>query len=236
MRKKGLVKVMMLVVAVALVSVGCAKKPKINLAHLRDGGNGGVNGAQNANYVDDFNVDGEFANNGQPSIPGGNGGDATFVGDANGNGGANGVNGANGAGAAGSWGAANAPVNIGSGADAFLNNAQPWNEKVYFDYNRYEIKPSQRPVLDRLADALSKNNQDIVIEGHCDERGSAEYNRSLSERRALAIRDYLKNSGIDSARMHTLSYGVDRPEIPNARTEQEHSKNRRGQFLLGDRK
>ena len=233
MRKKGLVKVMMLVVAVALVSVGCAKKPKINLTHLRDGGDGGVNGAQNANYVDDFNVDGEFANNGQPGIPGangGNGGDATFAGGANGNGGANG------GGAAGTWGAANAPVNIGGGADAFLNNAQPWNEKVYFDYNRYEIKPSQRPVLDRLADALSKNNKSIVIEGHCDERGSAEYNRSLSERRALAIRDYLQNLGIDGARMHTLSYGVDRPEIPNARTEQEHSKNRRGQFLLGDKK
>ncbi|MBO4345584.1 MAG: OmpA family protein [Victivallales bacterium] len=225
MRKKGLVKVMMLVAAVALVSVGCAKKPKINLAHLREGGNGGGNGMPNTAEVDGFDVNGGFVANDQPGIPGGNGGDATFAGGANG-----------GNGAAGTWGDANAPVNIGGDAAAFLNNAKPWNEKVYFDYNRYEIKASQRPVLDRLADVLSKNNQGIVIEGHCDERGSAEYNRSLSERRALAIRDYLQNMGIDAARMHTLSYGVDRPEIPNARTEQEHSKNRRGQFLLGDRK
>ena len=223
MGKNGLFRIMMVVVAVALVTVGCAKKPKINLANLREGGaNGATNvGMPTTPNVDDFNVNGQFDSNNQPSIPGGNGSDSNLA------------NGGNGAG--GNWSDAKAPLSVG-GANDFLSNAQPWNEKVYFDYNRSEIKPSQRPVLDRLAEALSKNNQGVVIEGHCDERGSAEYNRGLSERRALAIRDYLNTLGIDNARMQTLSYGVDRPEIPNAKTEEQHSKNRRGQFLVGDRK
>lgn len=220
MGKKGLIKIMMVVVAVALVSVGCAKKPKIHLENLREGGSAGASGMPRTANVDSFSVDGEFATDGQPGIPGANSADQN----------ANGANGAS-----GKWSDANAPLNVG-GASDFLSNAQPWNEKVYFDYNRYEIKASQRPVLDRLAEALSKNNQGVVIEGHCDERGSAEYNRGLSERRALAIRDYLCTLGIDASRMQTLSYGVDRPEIPNAKTEEQHSKNRRGQFLVGDRK
>ena len=213
---------MMVVVAVALVSVGCAKKPKIHLENLRDGGGNGATGMgmPNTANVDGFTADSEFAVNEQPTIPGAGAGDQK----------AN-----SGKGASGNWSDTKAPLNVG-GANDFLANAQPWNEKVYFDYNRYEIKASQRPVLDRLAEALSKNNQGVVIEGHCDERGSAEYNRGLSERRALAIRDYLSTLGIDTARMQTLSYGVDRPEIPNAKTEEQHSKNRRGQFLVGDRK
>ena len=72
-----------------------------------------------------------------------------------------------------------------------------------------------------------------MIEGHCDERGSDEYNRSLSERRSLAVKDYLASLGVNAARMRTVSYGEDRPDVPNARTEQEHQLNRRAQFLVG---
>lgn len=213
MARNGFVKVLMFVAAVAIVTVGCAKKPKLNLAHLRDGANGG---AGVTDVAEPFSPDGVTASEdfggGAANFEGGNGGN----------------------GAAGEWGAANAPANIGGAADNFLVNAQPFSDKVYFDYNRYEIKSSQRPVLDKLAEALTGNNKGLVIEGHCDERGSAEYNRSLSERRALAIRDYLKALGIDTNRMHTISYGVDRPEIPNATTEEQHRLNRRGQFLIGD--
>jgi len=222
MGKNGLFRVMMVVVAVALISVGCAKKPKIHLENLRDGGGAnGATGMPTTANVDGFSVDGDFANNGQPNFSDGNSAGQQNAGGANGT--------------DGRWSDTKTPLNINSAND-FLANAQPWNEKVYFDYNRSEIKPSQREVLDRLAAALSKNNKGVVIEGHCDERGSAEYNRGLSERRALAIREYLHDLGIDNARMQTLSYGIDRPEIPNAKTEAEHSKNRRGQFLVGDKK
>jgi len=225
MGKKGLVKIMMVVVAVALVTVGCAKKPKINLAELRDGNSVAASNMPGAGEnVDGFSVDGQFANDGQPSIPGGAGADQNA-----GNAGNSG-NGAN-----GNWVDAKAPVNIG-GASDFLKNATAWDEKVYFAYNSAEIDKNERQKLDRLAENLSKNNQGVIIEGHCDERGSSEYNRALSERRALAIRKYLSTLGIDNARMLTLGYGIDRPEIPNAKNEKEHSMNRRGQFLLGDRK
>lgn len=210
MVKFGVCKVLALLAVAALLSTGCQKKPKLNLAHLRDASNGGA--AMGAGDADNF-------------IAGDNGGDVSVDPfDNNGNGAGNG------------WSGLDSPVAVGDAA-AYLNNAKAWNEKVYFDYNRYEIKASQRQVLDRLAEHLNQNaGLAVVIEGHCDERGSDEYNRSLSERRALAIRDYLNALGIDNGRMFTLSYGEDKPDVPNASTEEEHKLNRRGQFLVGDKK
>ena len=219
MGKKGLFRIMMVVVAVALVTVGCAKKPKINLAELREGSSVAVStGMPSAGNDGGFSVD-QFENGGQPGIPG----DAE-----NGQNATNGGKGAN-----GNWVDAKAPITV-AGASNFLKNATAWDEKVYFAYNSSEIDKAERVKLDRLAEALGKNSQGVIIEGHCDERGSSEYNRALSERRALAIRKYLNTLGIDNARMMTLGYGIDRPEVPNAKTEKEHSLNRRGQFLLGD--
>ena len=218
---KGILNVLCVVACVAMLLAGCAKKPKINLANLRDNGGNSSNVPGGGAEFDPNN----FVPGGEPTIPG--------LGDGA-NGGAN-ANAANGT--PEGWTAMNNPVDAGAGANQYINNPQPWNGKVYFDYNRYEIKTSERPVLDKLADFLAKNgNKMLVIEGHCDERGSDEYNRALSERRALAIRDYLKDLGIDVARMFTISYGEDKPEVAGATTEAEHRLNRRGQFLFGDRK
>ena len=214
---KGIVNVLCVAACVAMLLVGCAKKPKINLANLRE------NSANASNVPGggaEFDPNG-FVPGGEPAIAGLN--DGTN---------ANATNGA-----PAGWSDMNKPVDAGAGANEYINNPQPWNGKVYFDYNRYEIKASERPVLNKLADFLAQNgNKMLVIEGHCDERGSDEYNRALSERRALAIRDYLKDMGIDAARMFTISYGEDKPEVAGATTEAEHRLNRRGQFLFGDKK
>lgn len=203
-------------VCVTMLFVGCAKKPRINLANLRENTAGGdaVPGGEG------FESAG-FVPGGQPPVP------------------VEGDNILNGKGdnLPKGWSGMDKPVDAGDGANAYIKNPQPWNGKVYFDYNRYEIKESERPVLNKLADFLTQNGDKLlVIEGHCDERGSDEYNRALSEKRALAIREYLHDSGVDTARMFTISYGEDRPEVAGATTEAEHRLNRRGQFLFGDKK
>ena len=133
----------------------------------------------------------------------------------------------------GTWSDVNAAL-AGSDAENFVKNGQYFAQKVYFDFNRSEVRPSERPKLEALANHLQSNPTfGVVIEGHCDDRGSDEYNRSLSERRSLAVKDYLVSLGIAADRMRTVSYGEDRPDVPNARTEQEHQLNRRAQFLVG---
>ncbi len=75
----------------------------------------------------------------------------------------------------------------------------------------------------------------LIIEGNCDERGTEEYNRSLGERRALALREALSNAGIDPQRIRTISYGKDKPADPG-HDESAWAKNRRGDFVLCHRK
>ncbi len=106
--------------------------------------------------------------------------------------------------------------------------------RVYFAFDRSAIGEAERPKLERIANYLNESPEyQLVIEGHCDERGSAEYNRGLGERRALAVRDYLVDLGISQNRLHTVSYGIERPTIPNATTEREHARNRRAEFRVG---
>jgi peptidoglycan-associated lipoprotein len=71
----------------------------------------------------------------------------------------------------------------------------------------------------------------LLIEGHCDERGTEEYNRALGERRALALREALAAAGIDASNVRTISYGKDKPADPG-HDESAWSKNRRGEFIL----
>ncbi len=105
---------------------------------------------------------------------------------------------------------------------------------VYFAFDRSAIGEAERPKLERIAAYMVESPEyHLVIEGHCDERGSAEYNRGLGERRALAVRDYLVDLGIESNRLHTVSYGIERPAVPNATTEREHARNRRAEFRVG---
>jgi peptidoglycan-associated lipoprotein len=83
---------------------------------------------------------------------------------------------------------------------------------VFFDFDSYSIRSSERPKLEAIAAWLNSNaGAKVVMAGHTDDRGTTQYNLGLGERRALATRDYLLGLGIDAARMSTVSYGEERP-------------------------
>jgi peptidoglycan-associated lipoprotein len=102
---------------------------------------------------------------------------------------------------------------------------------VLFDYDSARIRPSEISKLEAVAAYLRSNPGKLVIEGHCDERGTAEYNRALGERRALAARDELVKLGIEASRMSTISYGKDRP-VDMGHDEAAWAKNRRCEFVV----
>jgi peptidoglycan-associated lipoprotein len=103
---------------------------------------------------------------------------------------------------------------------------------VHFEYDSSAVKPGEKAHVKAVADYLKANMADAVeIEGHCDERGTEEYNRSLGDRRALALREALAAQGVDPMRVDTISYGKDRP-VDTGRSEAAHRKNRRGEFVL----
>ena len=110
-------------------------------------------------------------------------------------------------------------------------------QDVHFDYDKSEIGPEQQSILQADATALktifSMDTSFVVtIEGHCDERGSAEYNIGLGDRRAAATRDALVNMGISSDKLKTISYGKERPVCTDA-TEDCYARNRRAHFSAG---
>jgi peptidoglycan-associated lipoprotein len=100
---------------------------------------------------------------------------------------------------------------------------------VYFDYDSARIRPSEEPKLQAVAAYLKSNPGKLVVEGYCDERGTAEFNRALGERRALAAREELVKQGADGSRITTISYGSDRP-ADMGHDEAAWSKNRRCEF------
>jgi len=103
---------------------------------------------------------------------------------------------------------------------------------VYFAYDSAAVRKSENANIQAVAAALSADSSaKLLIEGHCDERGTEEYNRSLGERRALALRQALAKAGVDPSRIRTISYGKDRPADPG-HDESAWSKNRRGEFVL----
>ena len=114
-----------------------------------------------------------------------------------------------------------------------VDEEQPFKEDtIYFDFDKSNIKSSQTAKLDRIAAAMkSRPGKGLRIEGHCDERGTEEYNRALGERRALAAREYLVTKGLDASLIDTISYGEDRPAEPG-HNEAAWSKNRRDEFIL----
>lgn len=104
---------------------------------------------------------------------------------------------------------------------------------VRFDFDSAAVKSSEKSKVDAVA-AFMKSappNVALLIEGHCDERGTEEYNRSLGEKRALALREALTAQGADAMRITTRSYGEDRPEVPG-HDESAYRQNRRGQFVV----
>lgn len=105
-------------------------------------------------------------------------------------------------------------------------------KKVYFDFDKYNLIDSAKTALEYNAKILKDNmNVVIKIEGHCDERGTVEYNLSLGEKRAKAAMDYLKGLGIAESRMSIISYGKSRPMDPQS-NEAAWAKNRRDEFRI----
>ncbi|MFH0924105.1 MAG: peptidoglycan-associated lipoprotein Pal [bacterium] len=105
-------------------------------------------------------------------------------------------------------------------------------KNVYFDYDRCDIKNQYRPVLQEVSTWLKENGTvNIMIEGHCDERGTSEYNVALGERRGLSVRRYLISLGVLPSRITTTSYGEDKPEDIE-HSEAAWAKNRRAHFLI----
>ena len=106
------------------------------------------------------------------------------------------------------------------------------NYTVHFKYDSAAVQKSEKANLEAVASALGADaTLKLLIEGHCDERGTEEYNRSLGERRALALREALAKIGVDPLRVRTISYGKDRPADPG-HDEAAWAKNRRGEFVL----
>lgn len=100
---------------------------------------------------------------------------------------------------------------------------------VYFDFDRFDIRADARPVLKSNAGAISDVPGVVTIEGHCDERGSAEYNLALGERRANAVKRYLVDLGVPSSRLRTVSFGEERPAV-QGHDESAWRYNRRADF------
>jgi peptidoglycan-associated lipoprotein len=102
---------------------------------------------------------------------------------------------------------------------------------VFFAFDRYEIRPDAARTLDASVRWLQSNpGVPVLIEGHCDERGTNAYNVALGERRAQAARDYLVTRGIAADRITTVTYGEERPACAQ-RTEECWARNRRAHFL-----
>ena len=105
-------------------------------------------------------------------------------------------------------------------------------EDAFFDFDKSLIRPDAKQALDENIRILFANpDARIVVEGHCDERGTNEYNLALGERRANAVRDYLVAGGIDSGRISTISYGEERP-FCLGHDETAWQCNRRGHFVV----
>jgi len=127
----------------------------------------------------------------------------------------------------------NIPVSNTIGPDWKPSADQPFrSETVYFDFDRSTVKDSEVSKIQSVASGMkSRPGKGLRIEGHCDERGTEEYNRSLGERRALAIREHLVRLGVDAQLVETISYGEDRPAEPG-HSQEVWAKNRRAEFIL----
>lgn len=106
------------------------------------------------------------------------------------------------------------------------------NEDIHFDYDSSELSEMAKEGLKEKAAWLKANDSVLVsIEGHCDERGTTEYNLALGDRRANTVKSYLVNLGISASRLNTISYGEEKPLDP-AKTEAAYKSNRRAHFAI----
>jgi peptidoglycan-associated lipoprotein len=108
-------------------------------------------------------------------------------------------------------------------------------KSIFFSFDKSDIRPGDAKVLDATAAYLKANpSQLVLIEGHCDERGTAEYNLALGERRAKSAMNYLVSNGIEAGRITTISYGKERP-VCSEHAETCWSRNRNDTFLTKEK-
>lgn len=113
----------------------------------------------------------------------------------------------------------------------FIRNV---GDRVFFDYDSYQLTPDARATLAKQSTWLKQYSQyRITIEGHCDERGTREYNLALGERRAAAVKSFLASQGIPAQRIGTISYGKERPD-PVGSDESAWARQRRGVTTLSN--
>ena len=108
-------------------------------------------------------------------------------------------------------------------------------EPVYFELDRFEIRPEGRAALRANAAAMlsSADWSDLTVEGHCDERGSDEYNLALGERRAKVVKQYLVDLGLPAGRLHTVSFGENKPAV-FGQVESSWKLNRRSELRIAE--
>ena len=129
----------------------------------------------------------------------------------------------------------------GAGIAATDRNFDSWpadretfkDQTVFFDYDKSNVRPSEVAKLEQIASQMRSTHtgKAIRIEGHCDERGTEEYNRSLGERRAQSVRETLVRLGLDASMVQTITFGEERPQNME-HDESAWSKNRRGEIIL----
>lgn len=123
-------------------------------------------------------------------------------------------------------------IGLAGRPDGFSRMERDRFTPVYFAFDSAVINPHEAPKLETVVLFLRGDSTAVIlIEGHCDERGTAEYNRALGERRALAVREALIARGADPARLQTISYGKERPAVPGS-GEAVWAKNRRAEFVI----
>ncbi|RJQ42123.1 MAG: peptidoglycan-associated lipoprotein Pal [Nitrospiraceae bacterium] len=104
---------------------------------------------------------------------------------------------------------------------------------ILFDFDKYTIREDAKPTLKSVADWMMKNKDaKMILEGHCDDRGTNEYNLALGEKRAKSARDYLVSSGVAKSKLDTISLGEEKP-LCKEQTDDCWQKNRRVQFISG---
>ncbi|HUF18556.1 MAG TPA: peptidoglycan-associated lipoprotein Pal [Thermoanaerobaculia bacterium] len=116
-----------------------------------------------------------------------------------------------------------------------LAQARGWIRDAFFNYDESTLTPDAQEALTMTASWLRANpNYNVTIEGHCDERGTEQYNLALGDRRANIARDYLATLGVDNSRMRTVSYGEERP-FQTGTSESAYAANRRAHIVISRR-
>jgi peptidoglycan-associated lipoprotein len=115
---------------------------------------------------------------------------------------------------------------------AGMEETQGMFKDIHFDFDKYDVKDEYKPELKSIAEWMTKNAEaKLSIEGHCDERGTNEYNLALGDRRAKGIKDYIVSLGVAGTRVETISYGEEKP-LCTDHTEDCWAKNRRAHFVV----